>query len=257
MSPHSKTTLCQVCGEVRPEEPLVVCTRCSTLHHLDCWVFTGHCSTYGCGSTGAEGEETALRDRGLSPEALRQQLVAPREPGATHCGYCNREATGEERLVHCSSCGSPYHLDCWGPNDGCKRFDCRSKERLRQVAEGEGPRPGPPGSRGRMERFLRRQERIPFFEMFQSTPKLKQHLRLFLLLLVLIPSFFAFLYKHSREAARREATEALLQEVMEGLRSRPPPEVRPPLKLLQVSEEELSSVSPSGEPPDGEESTDG
>lgn len=41
---------CQICGAAL-DGRLVRCARCSTLHHRDCWQYTGACSTYGCGET--------------------------------------------------------------------------------------------------------------------------------------------------------------------------------------------------------------
>ena len=42
-------SVCQVCGEaIRGDH--VACMKCDTPHHLDCWQYTGQCSTYGCGS---------------------------------------------------------------------------------------------------------------------------------------------------------------------------------------------------------------
>lgn len=42
--------VCQVCGE-EIESDMVFCRRCRTPHHLDCWQYTGCCSTYGCRET--------------------------------------------------------------------------------------------------------------------------------------------------------------------------------------------------------------
>jgi len=41
---------CQVCGEgIKENELMVICRRCKTPHHRDCWEYTSVCSTYGCG----------------------------------------------------------------------------------------------------------------------------------------------------------------------------------------------------------------
>ena len=45
-----ESPVCQVCGDVI-EANMVVCRRCQTPHHLDCWQYFGRCSTYGCGET--------------------------------------------------------------------------------------------------------------------------------------------------------------------------------------------------------------
>ena len=39
---------CGVCGESLARE-IVVCRRCHTPHHQECWQYTGGCATYGCG----------------------------------------------------------------------------------------------------------------------------------------------------------------------------------------------------------------
>lgn len=40
---------CQICGSKIAPEAKVVCRRCGTPHHEDCWEFNGRCSTYACG----------------------------------------------------------------------------------------------------------------------------------------------------------------------------------------------------------------
>jgi hypothetical protein len=39
--------VCQVCGEPITSDK-VICRRCKTPHHQDCWEYYGSCSTYGC-----------------------------------------------------------------------------------------------------------------------------------------------------------------------------------------------------------------
>ena len=39
--------ICKVCGEPI-DAPHVLCARCKTPHHGDCWSFVGGCSIYGC-----------------------------------------------------------------------------------------------------------------------------------------------------------------------------------------------------------------
>jgi len=41
---------CRVCGEPILHG-LVACRACKTPHHLECWEYIGHCSTYACGET--------------------------------------------------------------------------------------------------------------------------------------------------------------------------------------------------------------
>lgn len=41
---------CRICGEEMQAE-IVVCRRCQTPHHRDCWEYAGGCATYGCRET--------------------------------------------------------------------------------------------------------------------------------------------------------------------------------------------------------------
>ena len=43
-------TLCKICGESLREKPIVLCKRCQTPHHNDCWHYNEGCATFGCGS---------------------------------------------------------------------------------------------------------------------------------------------------------------------------------------------------------------
>ncbi len=42
--------VCKVCGD-EFDHDIVVCRRCQTPHHRECWQYYGACSTYGCGET--------------------------------------------------------------------------------------------------------------------------------------------------------------------------------------------------------------
>ena len=39
--------VCMICGEELLED-IVLCRRCKTPHHRECWLYYGACSTYGC-----------------------------------------------------------------------------------------------------------------------------------------------------------------------------------------------------------------
>jgi hypothetical protein len=41
---------CRICGEEMNSE-IVICRRCQTPHHRDCWDYNGGCATYGCRET--------------------------------------------------------------------------------------------------------------------------------------------------------------------------------------------------------------
>ncbi|MBI4864920.1 MAG: hypothetical protein HY815_32375 [Candidatus Riflebacteria bacterium] len=40
--------ICRICGTEMSGVELVVCERCQTPHHQDCWEYWGRCATYGC-----------------------------------------------------------------------------------------------------------------------------------------------------------------------------------------------------------------
>jgi hypothetical protein len=69
---------CGVCGDGLAHE-IVVCRRCNTPHHRECWQYGGGCATYGCG-----GRECAVP--GVAPLArphyggLGESLVRPAKP---------------------------------------------------------------------------------------------------------------------------------------------------------------------------------
>jgi hypothetical protein len=48
---------CQVCGEAIAQDDIVLCSRCRTPHHHDCWSYGEGCSVYGCGGK----EQLALK----------------------------------------------------------------------------------------------------------------------------------------------------------------------------------------------------
>jgi Prokaryotic RING finger family 1/Protein of unknown function (DUF3137) len=43
------SSVCQICDSAIDPESRVVCRRCNTPHHQDCWEWNGQCSTYACG----------------------------------------------------------------------------------------------------------------------------------------------------------------------------------------------------------------
>jgi hypothetical protein len=48
--PKATEVICQICGEPVTSD-MVLCRRCKTPHHRDCWQYYGACSTYGCRET--------------------------------------------------------------------------------------------------------------------------------------------------------------------------------------------------------------
>lgn len=114
--------VCPVCGEAREDAVVVGCATCQTLHHEDCWSYTGSCATFGCGSRRREGE------------------AAPELPPARHEWAANHECPScrgpwkEEKAMRCARCERAYHYQCWQANDGCLLFSCRRAEEESRIA---------------------------------------------------------------------------------------------------------------------------
>jgi hypothetical protein len=51
LSTATSQGICQVCA-TSVTERAVWCRRCRTPHHMECWIYTGMCSTYGCREIG-------------------------------------------------------------------------------------------------------------------------------------------------------------------------------------------------------------
>lgn len=62
--------ICLVCGEAIGND-MVICRRCRTPHHLDCWKYTGCCATYGC------------RETRYDAPTVARPITRPREPDPT------------------------------------------------------------------------------------------------------------------------------------------------------------------------------
>lgn len=115
---------CQVCGEDRGDHDLVGCVACQTIHHLECWVYLGGCSTYACGSRRAEGpaeDEGRLAQMLAGLDLPHQHPAAPRSDS---CDACRRRWRGEKGVA-CDACDATYHPACWVANAGCLKSKCR------------------------------------------------------------------------------------------------------------------------------------
>jgi len=62
---------CRICGESMVRD-IVLCRRCKTPHHRDCWDYAGNCSTYGCRET-----EYQLPD---APQLVSRPQQKPAKP---------------------------------------------------------------------------------------------------------------------------------------------------------------------------------
>jgi tetratricopeptide (TPR) repeat protein len=84
---------CPVCGELRKdseevssvslvEESVVLCPRCETWHHKECWDYNDGCAIYGCKASLILAREAAQIEIATNDEILAQRTVGAR---AKHC----------------------------------------------------------------------------------------------------------------------------------------------------------------------------
>lgn len=62
---------CRICGEQLVRD-VVLCRRCKTPHHRDCWEYAGACSTYGC-------KETQFQFPAMPPP-INDEATPPEKP---------------------------------------------------------------------------------------------------------------------------------------------------------------------------------
>lgn len=58
---EASSPVCQVCGTAMAPAETVLCRRCRTPHHAECWSYNGRCSTYACGKRRATGPARPAR----------------------------------------------------------------------------------------------------------------------------------------------------------------------------------------------------
>ena len=116
---------CQICGDPMVSD-LVVCYRCDTPHHRECWKFNGKCSTFACGHT---------RFRGERPSRNRKKKFGK------HCPLClaPHRATRKKGLddqANCKTCGKTFLLKDAFSRKGAQRLK-RSRKVNLDVKSGE------------------------------------------------------------------------------------------------------------------------
>lgn len=84
---------CGVCGENLACE-IVICRRCHTPHHADCWQFTGRCSTYGCGCT-----DFARPAAAIAPNIQKPPRAADQSSVSVSDAAAARETTRNQHVL--------------------------------------------------------------------------------------------------------------------------------------------------------------
>ena len=70
---------CQVCGETLDESTVVLCRKCHTKHHRDCWRYNRGCAVFGCGCrTFEDAAALALQNESFSTSYPVIMGVKPR-----------------------------------------------------------------------------------------------------------------------------------------------------------------------------------
>ncbi len=62
------TAICEICGEAIDYD-VVLCSRCKTPHHRDCWEYYGACSIYACGEKTYERPNAPIHSQ-LQPKRI-------------------------------------------------------------------------------------------------------------------------------------------------------------------------------------------
>lgn len=71
--------ICRVCG-TRIDSDVVLCRRCYTPHHHDCWHYAGRCSTYACG------ERRYIKP---TPSTMKPPIIKPPDEQPPHSHWQN------------------------------------------------------------------------------------------------------------------------------------------------------------------------
>jgi len=118
--------MCQVCtDDFRLNDEVIICPRCNTPHHRDCWFSIHLCATYGC----------EYPNHGTVMDALTPFVVFEREldenselvPAKEQNGKPARSGTlckagnprdkvpfqEKHQVAYCPRCKTPYHLTCF------------------------------------------------------------------------------------------------------------------------------------------------
>ncbi len=114
----------------------MACVRCGTSCHLECWVYSGTCSTFGCGSRQAERTGFTIDAFGRVSRFMHRQKSLPGLEVPADCRLC-RKGWRDEDGIECPTCEALFHQACWSAQGGCLLHRCR--EALAEAPADRGP----------------------------------------------------------------------------------------------------------------------
>ena len=116
------STACPLCDKpFAPNDYVVRCDTCGKVHHEECWLSNGRCTTLGCSGRATRVVKASVIDG--TAAWVEAQAPGTDAVGKT-CPYCQHPIKPEVPVETCSECSMPHHQECWNHNGGCTTFGC-------------------------------------------------------------------------------------------------------------------------------------
>ena len=94
--------ICPYCKTAfKPDDEIVVCSKCDMPHHKDCWIETQGCTTFGClgNIKAADNDNSSVTTKEMNFDDISQP--AGTSVYCTKCGAQNASTS-----LFCSNCGN-------------------------------------------------------------------------------------------------------------------------------------------------------